>query len=109
MDARFAEREERIKTPAHVEAMNADFRKNVLDYDGAEALDRCKKYADDLVRIGGNQDKLVSECRWVARTLRQRAGLLMAVDPKMDAVAQEIRARAQEVLRNPSMHERARQ
>jgi len=109
MDARFAEREERIKTPAYVEGMNTDFRKQVLDYDGADALDRCRKYADELVRIGGNQDKLVSECRWVTRTLRQRAGLLMAMDPRMDAVAQEVRARAQEVLRNPSLHERARQ
>lgn len=109
MDARFAEREERIKSPAHVEAMNADFRKNVLDADGPAAVEGCKKYADDLVRIGGNQDKLVSECRWVARTLRQRAGLLMAVDPRTDSVCQEVRARAQEVLRNPSMHERARQ
>jgi hypothetical protein len=109
MDARFAEREERIKTPAFVAQMNEDFRKNVLDAEGPEALERCKKYAEDLVRIGGNQDKLVSECRWVARTLRQRAGLLVAVDPRLDAVAGEVRARAQEVLRNPSMHERARQ
>ena len=109
MDARFAEREERIQSPAHVETMNTEFRKSVLDAEGPEALARCKKYGDALTSIGGNQDKLVAECRWVARTLRQRAGLLMAVDPKMDAVAQEIRARAQEVLRNPSMHERARQ
>jgi hypothetical protein len=109
MDARFAEREEKIKTPAFVERLNEDFRKNVMDAEGPEAVERCKKYADELVRIGGNQDKLVSECRWVARTLRQRAGLLMAVNPKLDQVAGEVRARAQEVLRNPSMHERARQ
>jgi hypothetical protein len=109
MDARFAEREERIKTPAFVAQMNEDFRKNVLDAEGPEAVERCKKYAEDLVRIGGNQDKLVSECRWVARTLRQRAGLLVAADPRLEALAGEVRARAQEVLRNPSMHERARQ
>jgi hypothetical protein len=109
MDARFAEREERIKTPAHVAKMNEDFRKEVLDDDGPDALERCKKYAEALVRIGGHQDKLVSECRWVARTLRQRAGLLMAMDPRLDAVATEIRTRAQETLRNPSWHERARQ
>ncbi len=109
VDARFQEREERIQSPSRVEAMNADFRKAVLEADGPEALERCKKYSDDLVRIGGNQDKLVSECRWVARTLRQRAGLMVAVDPRMDAIANEVRARSQEVLLKPSWHERARQ
>lgn len=109
MDARFKEREERIKTPAHVAQMNEDFRKNIRDRDGSEAVERCKKYTDALVRIGGNQDKLVSECRWVARTLRQRAGLMVAIDPRMASIASEVRTRTQEVLRNPSNHERARQ
>ena len=81
LDARFAEREERIQSPAQVARMNDDFRKNVLDYEGTDALERCKKYTDALVRIGGNQDKLVSECRWVVRTLRQRAGMVRTSHP----------------------------
>jgi hypothetical protein len=109
MEARFKEREDRVKTPEFVTQMNADFRKNVLDYEGPDALERCKKYADALVKIGGNQDKLVSECRWVARVLRQRAGILVAQDPRMAAIAAEIRARTGEVLLNPSRHESARQ
>jgi len=109
MEARFKEREERIKTPEYVVQMNADFRKTVLDYDGADALERCKKYSEALVKIGGNQDKLVSECRWVARVLRQRAAIMVAQDPRMAAIAAEIRTRTGEVLRNPSRHESARQ
>lgn len=108
LDARYAEREDRIQSVAKVAKMNDDFRKNVLDYEGADALERCKKYTAALVRIGGNQDKLVAECRWVVRTLRQRAGLLVAFDPRLAAVAAEIRARTQEALRNPANHEKAR-
>jgi hypothetical protein len=109
MEARFKEREERIKTPEYVARLNADFRKDVLDYTEPDALERCKKYGEALTKIGGNQDKLVSECRWVARVLRQRAGILVAQDPRMAAIAAEIRARTGEVLRNPSRHESARQ
>ena len=109
IDARFAEREERIQSPALVAKMNEDFRKNVLDFEGADALDRCKKYGDALTRIGGNQDKLVSECRWVVRTLRQQAALLLAQEPRLAPVAAEIRTRTQAALKNPSQHERARQ
>ena len=41
-----------------------------------EALEKCKKYGHDLVEVGDNQDELSSECRWVVKTLRQRAGIL---------------------------------
>jgi hypothetical protein len=82
----------------------------VLDSEGADALEQCKKYTAALTRIGGNQDKLVAECRWVVRTLRQRAGLMVALDPRFALLpcAAEIRARTQEVLRNPANHEKAR-
>lgn len=106
IELRFAEREERIGSVALVAKMNDDFRKNVLDAEGPDAVAKCKKYTDELVRIGGNQDKLVSECRWVVRTLRQRAGLMVALDPRLAAIAAELRTRTQAVLRNPSNHER---
>jgi hypothetical protein len=108
MDARVAERKEKIQTPAVVAEMNDEFRKDVLDYEGPDALDRCKKYARALVEIGGNQDELVAECRAVVKTLRQRAGILMATDARLSGIAGEIRARTQEVLRNPAWHEGAR-
>jgi hypothetical protein len=108
IDVRVAARADKIQTPEHVARMNDAFRKNVLDYEGADALERCKKYSEALVEIGDNQDELSAECRWVVKTLRQRVGLMVASDPKLAAVAMEIRARTQDALRNPANHEGAR-
>lgn len=105
IDTRFKAREDKMKTPDHVAKMNDDFRRDVLDYDGADALDRCMKYALALVVIGDNQDELSGECRWVVKALRQKAGLLMAADPRMAPIAAEIRSRTQEALKNPAGHE----
>jgi hypothetical protein len=108
IDSRFAARQDKIKTPDHVAAMNDEFRKNVLDDTGPDALKKCKAYAEALVVIGDNQDELSGECRWAVKSLRQRAGILMAMDPKVAPVATEIRARTQEALKNPANHEGAR-
>jgi hypothetical protein len=105
VDARYAAREDKMKTPEHVAKMNEDFRRDVLDYEGKDALDRCMKYALALVVIGDNQDELSGECRWVVKALRQKAGLLMAADPRMAPIAAEIRTRTQEALKNPANHE----
>jgi hypothetical protein len=107
IDSRVSARADEIQTPAHVAAMNEDFRKNVLDDDGPDALAKCKKYTQALVVIGGSQDELSGECRWVVKTLRQKAGLLTAKDPRLASIAAEIRARTQEALRNPANHEGA--
>jgi hypothetical protein len=108
IDARVAARTAKIKTPAHVAGMNDDFRKNVMDYEGPDALDRCRKYTHALVEIGDNQDELSGECRWVVKSLRQRAGLRLAQDSRVASIAGEIRKRTQEALRNPASHEGAR-
>jgi hypothetical protein len=107
IDKRVAARADKIQTPAHVAAMNEEFRKNVLNDEGPNALAKCKQYAEALVVIGDNQDELSGECRWVVKALRQKAGLLMAVEPRAAPVAAEIRARTQEALRNPANHEGA--
>ncbi len=99
-DRRYKAREEKIKTPEVVAKMNADFL-------GA-ASPNVKAYTDALVEIGDNQDQLAGELRWEVRALRQRAGLLLASDPKMVEVAAELRKRTQEVLRSPAGHEGAR-
>lgn len=108
IDIRMASRRQRIREPGAVAEMNDAFRKNLLGYDGADAFEKVKAYTDQLTRIGGNQDELVGECRWIVRTLRQRAGLLMAVDPRCGTIAQEIRARTREVLLKPATYEGAR-
>jgi hypothetical protein len=108
IDKRVAARVDKIQTPEHVARMNEAFRKNVLDYEGPDAAKRCKDYTSALVEIGDNQDELSAECRWVVKTLRQRAGILVALDPRAAPIAAEIRARTQEALRNPANHESAR-
>jgi hypothetical protein len=108
IDNRVASRAAKIKTPEHVARMNEDFRKKVLDDDSTEALKGCQQYTRALVEIGDNQDELSGECRWVVKSLRQRAGILMALDPRVAPIAAEIRARTQEALRNPASHEGAR-
>jgi hypothetical protein len=107
IDAKVAARKEQIKTPEDAAEMVAEFRRTVLDYEGDDALDRCKRFTEGWVGIGGNQDELVGECRWAVKMIRQKAGLLMALDPRVTEIAQEIRKRSQSVLRNPAIHEGA--
>jgi hypothetical protein len=108
IDARVAARAGEIKTPEHVARMNEDFRKQVLDDYSADALKRCQAYTEALVEIGGSQDELSGECRWAVKAIRQRAGILVARDPRVAPIASEIRTRTQEALRNPAAHEGAR-
>jgi hypothetical protein len=108
IDTRWSARVDKIQTPDYVAAMNEEFRKNVLNDDGSEALAKSKKYGEALVVIGDNQDELSGECRYVVRALRQKAGILLATNPRAAPIAAEIRNRTQEALRNPANHEGAR-
>ncbi|MCX7013897.1 MAG: carbohydrate binding domain-containing protein [Candidatus Sumerlaeota bacterium] len=107
IDDKYAERQEKIKTPDFVAQTVEDFRKTVLNDQGDDAAAQCKLFTERWVDIGGNQDELVGECRWAAKMLRQRAGLMMAADPRLADVAKKIRQRSQVVLRNPANHESA--
>jgi hypothetical protein len=80
----------------------------LLDYEGDDALDKCKAITGAIVEVGGNQDELVGECRVAVKNLRQRAGLGMAFDPRTAPVANEIRRRTQEALRNATSYESPR-
>lgn len=108
IDAKMAARKAKIATPAKAAKMVEEFRETMLSYDGKDALARCKRFTGGWVKIGGNQDELAGECRWAVKVLRQRAGLLMAMDARMTAVAKEVRRRSQKVLRSPASHEGAR-
>jgi hypothetical protein len=105
VDTRFAARKDKMKTPDYVAKINDDFRHDVMDYEGPDALDRCKKYATALVEVGDNQDELSGELRWVIKAIRQKAGLLMAADARMAPIAAELRARCAEALKGPAGHE----
>jgi len=107
IDAYVDKRRDEIKTPDEAQAMVDAFRKTMLDYEGPDAFERCKKFTAAVVVIGGGQDELAGETRMAVKWVRQRAGLLMALEPRMADIAKEVRARTQKVLRSPAGHEGA--
>jgi hypothetical protein len=108
IDGYVEKRKNEIKTVEYTQGMVDEFRRTMLDYEGPDALEKCKKFTADLVDIGGNQDELAGECRMAVKVVRQRAALAAATDPRAADVAREIRSRTQVVLRNPAGHEGAR-
>jgi hypothetical protein len=108
IEADFDKRKENIRTPQYVVDLTNEFRRDVLDYEGPDALTRCNKITNAIVVVGGNQDELVGECRRDVRVLRQRAALAAAANPQAVAIAKEIRRRTQEVLRNAASYEAPR-
>ena len=108
IDDYFMKRKDGIKTPEYSTQLVDDFRATLVDYEGNDALAKCKKTTSALVGVGGNQDELVGECRMVVKILRQRAAMAMAADPRMAQVAREVRARTQQMLRKPASYEAPR-
>lgn len=108
IQADFDARKQRIQTPQYVIDLTAEFRRRVMDYEGPDALDRCAQITNAIVVVGGNQDELVGECRRDVKVLRQRAALAAATMPKAARVANEIRRRTQDILRNAASYEAPR-
>ncbi|MCK4293316.1 MAG: hypothetical protein KAY65_08975 [Planctomycetes bacterium] len=108
IDEYLAQRAAAIKTPEYAVGLVEGFRTRLIDYEGDDALEKCKKTTAALVKIGGNQDELVGECRMAVKILRQRAGLIMATEPRMANIAREIRRRTRQMLRNPVSYEAPR-
>ncbi len=108
--AEVKERHEEPTPPALAAQLNRDFHaRGLLDYAGPDWQDKLKKeYTDPLTAIGGQQDEMVGECRWVVKALRQKAGILMAGDPRLAPVAAEIRTRTHQMLRGGAAYEGAR-
>ena len=108
--AKIVERKEEPTPPALAAQLNRDFRANGLyDYAGADWQAKLKKeYTDPMTTIGGQQDEMVGECRWVVKALRQKAAIKLAIDARMATVATEIRARTQKMLRGGAAYEGAR-
>jgi hypothetical protein len=107
LEDRYERRKGAIRPPAYAQGLIDRFRTTLVDYEGADALDRCKEITEAIVEVGGNQDELVGECRMAVKILRQRAGLAVAADPAAAEAAREIRRRTQEILRNPTTYEAA--
>lgn len=107
---KLARRKEEPTPPALAAQLNRDFLAGgLLDYTGADWQTRLDtEYANALTTIGGEQDEMVGECRWVVKALRQKAGILLATDPRMAPIATEIRARTHKMLRGGAAYEGAR-
>ncbi len=107
---KLAARKEEPTPPALAAQLNRDFvAKGLLGYSGADWQAKLKtEYTDPLTTIGGQQDEMVGECRWVVKALRQKAGILLVTDPAMAPIAAEIRARTQKMLRGGAAYEGAR-
>ncbi len=108
MEEYAARRKDGVKTPEFAAALVEEFRTTLVDYEGADALAKCKRITAALVDIGGNQDELVGECRMVVKILRQRAAMAAAADARMATLAREVRNRTQQMLRNPTSYEAPR-
>ena len=108
IEAAISRRQDAIRTIEYAAGLAGDFRKRMLNYTGADALEKCKTYTREWVNIGGNQDELVAECRMLVRLLRQRGALAAATDPRLAQIAGEIRTRTQAILRSPVNYEAPR-
>ncbi len=108
IDEKVTARRTAINTPEYADDLMARFRAEVLDYEGPDALDRCKAISEAWVEVAGNQDELVGECRLAVRLLRQRASLAVTLDPRMADISTEIRERTRQMLRNPTLLEAPR-
>jgi len=103
-----ANREDGIQSIAYAEGLARKFHEEVLDYNGPDALDRCKEITESWVHMGDNQDELVAECRVAVKILRQRAVMAAQTDPRTTELVREIRERTQAILRSPVSYEGAR-
>ena len=108
LDQVFAESREEYPHPGLRPAMREDFRRNLLTATGKDAYPQCATQMAVFTSIGGAQDGLVASCRMIVKTLRQRAGIALAVNPELKDVAGEFRARTQAMLRNPTPYEAPR-
>jgi hypothetical protein len=108
--AKVVEQKTEPTPPALAAELNREFiAHGLVGYDGKDWKERIKKeYTDPLTQIGGQQDEMVGECRWVVKAIRQKAGMLPATDPRFAPIAAEIRARTQKMLRGGAAYEGAR-
>jgi len=108
IDENRARREEKIQKPQAALDLIDDFRKNVVDYEGDDALEKCKSITGALIKIGGNQDELVGESRLAVKILRQRAAMISSDDEAMQNIIKEVRQRTREMLKHPRAYEAPR-
>ncbi len=73
IDTRMEKRRGKIQSITYAKGLVDEFRETLIDYEGEDALEKCKKITSALVQIGGSQDELVGECRVAVKLLRRPA------------------------------------
>ena len=95
---------ENMKSPEHM----AELTRQTMALTGRRATNNLAAYMELLKAwraMGGAQDYVVAQCHMITRKLFQEAGYGCVNEAKAVAVAQEIRARCRQVLRNPDGYE----
>ncbi|MDZ4860021.1 MAG: hypothetical protein SGI88_13670 [Candidatus Hydrogenedentes bacterium] len=108
IDSAIAKNTESIKTVKYATNLAKEFRSELLDYDGNDAAEKCKKFTEAWVEIGGNQDTLVAECRVAVRLLRQTPAVAFSDSPERADLVREVRSRTESILRAPVNYEAPR-
>ncbi|HEY0549152.1 MAG TPA: hypothetical protein VGF13_06085, partial [Verrucomicrobiae bacterium] len=100
----YSVQKENMKSPEHM----ADLARKTMALTGSKATNNLASYMELLKAwraMGGAQDYVVAQCHTITRKLFQEAGYGCANNAKAVSVAQEIRARCRQVLRNPDGYE----
>ncbi|MBI3415902.1 MAG: hypothetical protein HY043_11420 [Verrucomicrobia bacterium] len=95
---------ENMKSSEHA----SELTRQTLALTASKSTNNLTAYMDLLKAwraMGGAQDYVVAQCHMITRKLSQEAGYGCVNDPKAVPVAQEVRARCRQVLRNPDGYE----
>ena len=95
---------ENMKSPEHA----GELTRQTLALTGSKSTNNLPAYMELLKTwraMGGAQDYVVAQCHTITRKLFQEAGYGCVNDSKAVPVAQEVRARCRQVLRNPDGYE----
>jgi hypothetical protein len=108
LDEVFEKSQKSFQTPAFAQQNADSFRATLLTYAEKDAYDKCAAKMAVFTSIGGAQDDAVAACRMIVKTMRQRAGIAMAINPELKEIATEIRQRTQVILRKATAYEAPR-
>ena len=100
----YSVQKENMKSPEHA----SELTRQTMALTVTKATNNLTAYLELLKAwraMGGAQDYLVAQCHTISRRLFQEAGYGCVSQAKAAAVAQEIRARCRQVLRNPDGYE----
>jgi hypothetical protein len=100
----YSAQKENMKSPEHA----SELTRQTISLTASKGTNNLPAYMELLKAwraMGGAQDYLVAQCHTITRKLFQEAGYGCVNEAKAVAVAQEIRARCRQVLRNPDGYE----